>query len=119
MGVRSASRDHVGYKQDRQGLGIRRRQKKRLAAAQIVVYRNALAHNVLFRIRRWLVLDAPELERWRRAPDYQRRPSAKRSSATESHSAYLVAERAHLDQTYEHTQIWPKLWYDDVVDPTA
>jgi hypothetical protein len=53
----------IENKQDKQGLGIRKRQKKRLAAAQMVTYLNALAHNVLIWSRRWLAKHAPELER--------------------------------------------------------
>lgn len=53
----------IEYKQDKSGLGIRRRQKKRFAAAQMVTYLNALAHNVLIWGRRWLAQSAPELER--------------------------------------------------------
>jgi hypothetical protein len=53
----------IENKQDKQGLGIRKRQKKRLAAAQMVTSLNALAHTVLIWSRRWLAQSAPELER--------------------------------------------------------
>lgn len=53
----------IENKQDKQGLGIRRRQKKRLAAARMVTALNALAHNVLIWSRRWLSAEAPELGR--------------------------------------------------------
>jgi hypothetical protein len=51
----------IENKQDSQGLGIRRRQKKRMAAAQMVTSLNALAHNVLMWARGWLSQTAPEL----------------------------------------------------------
>lgn len=53
----------IEIKQDKSGLGIRKRQKKRFAAQQIVVALNALAHNVLVWARRWLAATAPELGR--------------------------------------------------------
>ena len=53
----------IEIKQDKSGLGIRRRQKKRFAAQQMVVALNALAHNVLVWARRWLAKTAPELAR--------------------------------------------------------
>jgi hypothetical protein len=53
----------IENKQDKQGLGIRRRQKKRFAAARMVTALNALAHNVLIWSRRWLSAEAPELGR--------------------------------------------------------
>jgi hypothetical protein len=54
----------IENKQDKQGLGIRRRQKKRLAAAQMVTYLNALAHNVLIWSRHWLAEHAPGVARF-------------------------------------------------------
>jgi hypothetical protein len=53
----------IENKQDKQGLGIKKRQKKRMAAAQMVTSLNALAHNVLMWARRWLSRTAPELAR--------------------------------------------------------
>jgi len=53
----------IENKQDKHGLGIRRRQKKRMAAARMVTALNALAHNVLIWSRRWLSAEAPELGR--------------------------------------------------------
>jgi len=48
----------TSFKQDRQGLGINKRNKKRFAAQQMLVQLNALAHNVIVWVRRWL---APHL----------------------------------------------------------
>lgn len=42
----------IENKQDKRGLGIGKRQKKRMAAAQMVTSLNALAHNVLMWARR-------------------------------------------------------------------
>jgi hypothetical protein len=41
-------------KEDKQGLGITKRNKKRFAAQQIMVQLNALAHNLIVWSRRWL-----------------------------------------------------------------
>jgi hypothetical protein len=41
-------------KEDKQGLGLTRRHKKRFAAQQVVTTLAALAHNVLIWARRWL-----------------------------------------------------------------
>ncbi len=46
-------------KEDKQGLGITKRQKKREAAQQMVVYLGTLAHNVLVWARAWLAASAP------------------------------------------------------------
>jgi hypothetical protein len=51
----------IENKQDKTGLGIGKRQKKRMAAARMVAALNALAHNVLVWARGWLSETAPEL----------------------------------------------------------
>ncbi len=48
-------------KEDKQGLGLSKRQKKRFEAQQIVVLLSALAHNVLVWARRWLAPHHPRL----------------------------------------------------------
>ncbi len=53
----------IENKQDKSGLGIRRRQKKRMAAAEMLVCLNALAHNALVWAGWWLAQQAPELAR--------------------------------------------------------
>jgi hypothetical protein len=44
----------TAFKDDKQGLGITKRNKKRFAAQQMVMLLNGLAHNVLIWARRWL-----------------------------------------------------------------
>lgn len=46
----------TSLKQDKQGLGITRRNKKRMAAQQMVAQLNVLAHNTLIWAREWLGL---------------------------------------------------------------
>jgi hypothetical protein len=53
----------IELKEDKQGLGIGNRQKKRFEAAQMVMLLNALAHNILVWSRRWLEHHAPERAR--------------------------------------------------------
>jgi hypothetical protein len=48
-------------KEDKQGLGITKRQKKREAAQQMVVALGSLAHNVLVWVRGWLSATTPHL----------------------------------------------------------
>ncbi len=48
-------------KEDKQGLGLSKRQKKRFEAQQIVVLLSALAHNVLVWARSWLAPHHPRL----------------------------------------------------------
>ena len=48
-------------KEDKQGLGLSKRNKKRFEAQQIVVLLSALAHNVLVWARSWLVPHHPRL----------------------------------------------------------
>ena len=50
-------------KEDKQGLGITKRRKKRFAAQQVVVALGALAHNVLVWAKRWLHEHVPGLTR--------------------------------------------------------
>ena len=62
--------DHRGggvetaIKDDKQGLGITKRNKKRFEAQQIVMMLNSLAHNVLVWARRWLAVALPQIERY-------------------------------------------------------
>ena len=56
-GVETANKD------DKQGLGIGKRNKRRLAAQQMVVCLNTLAHNVLVWVRRELARSVPKLAR--------------------------------------------------------
>jgi hypothetical protein len=57
-GVETAIRD------DKQGLGITKRNKKRFAAQQMVMLLNVLAHNVLVWARGWLAPHLPQIERY-------------------------------------------------------
>jgi DDE family transposase len=54
----------TAFKDDKQGLGITKRNKKRFEAQQIVMLLNALAHNVLIWARCWLAPLLPALERY-------------------------------------------------------
>lgn len=51
----------TAFKEDKYGLGLCRRSKKRFAAQQMVVYLNTLAHNVLLWARAWLAPQCPRL----------------------------------------------------------
>jgi hypothetical protein len=51
-------------KEDKQGLGTKNRNKKRFAAQQMVAQLEALAHNTLVWVRRWLTPYCPQLEHW-------------------------------------------------------
>lgn len=44
----------IGFKDDKQGLGITKRNKKRFEAQQVLTQLNALAHNLLIWFRAWL-----------------------------------------------------------------
>jgi len=61
--------DHRGggvetaFKEDKQGLGITKRSKKRFAAQQVVALLGALAHNVLSWAKRWILALAPAIQR--------------------------------------------------------
>jgi Transposase DDE domain len=52
------------FKEDKQGLGITKRSKKRFAAQQVVVALGALAHNVLVWAKRWLHPQVPGIMRF-------------------------------------------------------
>src|SRR5215469_14015468 len=52
------------FKEDKQGLGITKRSKKRFAAQQVVVALGALAHNVLVWAKRWLLPQVPSIARF-------------------------------------------------------
>ena len=51
-------------KEDKQGLGTKNRNKKRFEAQQMVAQLEALAHNTLVWVRRWLAPFCPKLEHW-------------------------------------------------------
>ena len=52
----------TSFKQDNQGLGMKKRNKKRFEAQQMLTQLNALAHNVLVWAQRWLTQDQPKLK---------------------------------------------------------
>jgi Transposase DDE domain group 1 len=54
----------TSFKEDKQGLGLTKRSKKRFAAQQMVVCLGTLAHNVLVWARRWLAPAVPQLARY-------------------------------------------------------
>jgi DDE family transposase len=54
----------TAIKDDKQGLGITKRNKKRFEAQQIVMLLNVLAHNVLIWARGWLAPLLPEIQRY-------------------------------------------------------
>jgi hypothetical protein len=51
-------------KEDKQGLGTKNRNKKRFEAQQMVVQLEALAHNTLVWVRRWLSPYCPHIRSW-------------------------------------------------------
>lgn len=51
----------VEFKEDKQGIGIEKRNKKRFAAQQIVMLLGTLVHNVIVWAKRWLLGQAPRL----------------------------------------------------------
>jgi hypothetical protein len=53
----------TSFKEDKQGLGITKRSKKRFAAQQVVALLGALAHNVLTWAKRWVLPLAPVIQR--------------------------------------------------------
>jgi hypothetical protein len=53
----------TAFKEDKQGLGITKRSKKRFAAQQVVALLGALAHNVLTWAKRWMLALAPAIRR--------------------------------------------------------
>jgi hypothetical protein len=52
----------TSFKDDKQGLGLTKRNKKRFEAQQIVVLLGMLAHNVLIWSRRWLAASDPKVQ---------------------------------------------------------
>lgn len=54
----------TSVKEDKQGLGITKRNKRRFAAQQMLVQLNALAHNVLVWAKRWLCRAVPEAAKY-------------------------------------------------------
>ena len=54
----------TAFKDDKQGLGITKRNKKRFEAQQMVMLLNVLAHNVLVWARGWLVPILPQIQRY-------------------------------------------------------
>jgi hypothetical protein len=52
------------FKEDKQGLGLTKRAKKRFAAQQIIVALGSLAHNVLVWAKRWLHIHLPGITRF-------------------------------------------------------
>jgi hypothetical protein len=53
----------TSFKEDHQGLGIHKRNKKRFAAQQVLGQLNVLAHNVIVWARAWLAPHFPQLAR--------------------------------------------------------
>jgi hypothetical protein len=53
----------TSFKEDKQGLGLTKRNKKRFAAQQVVVALGALAHNVLVWAKDWLQAQCPRVAR--------------------------------------------------------
>lgn len=54
----------TSFKDDKQGLGLSKRNKKRFAAQQMVVLLGALAHNVIVWARGWLAPHEPKVRRY-------------------------------------------------------
>jgi hypothetical protein len=54
----------TSFKTDKQGLGISKRNKKRLAAQQILTLLGSLAHNVVVWAREWLAVQQPKLRHY-------------------------------------------------------
>jgi hypothetical protein len=54
----------TAFKEDKDGLGLCRRSKKRFAAQHRVVYLNTVAHNVLHWARGWLTPQFPRLRHY-------------------------------------------------------
>lgn len=57
-------RSETTFKEDKQGLGLTKRSKKRFAAQQVLVALGALAHNVLVWAKRWLHARLPGIARF-------------------------------------------------------
>lgn len=54
----------TSLKDDKQGLGITKRSKKRFEAQQMVTLLGSLAHNLIIWARRWLLPEQPKLRRY-------------------------------------------------------
>lgn len=54
----------TAFKDDKQGLGITKRNKKRFEAQQMVMQLNVLAHNVLIWARGWVAARLPQIQRY-------------------------------------------------------
>ncbi|MCA1636661.1 MAG: transposase [Acidobacteria bacterium] len=54
----------IEFKEDKQGVGLTKRRKKRAPAQQMIVLLNSLAHNVLVWARRWMSKEQPKLKRY-------------------------------------------------------
>jgi hypothetical protein len=52
------------FKEDKQGLGLTKRNKKRFEAQQVLVALGMLAHNVVIWAREWLAMALPQLRRF-------------------------------------------------------
>jgi hypothetical protein len=52
------------FKEDKQGLGLTKRNKKRFEAQQVLVALGMLAHNVVIWAREWLAIELPQLRRF-------------------------------------------------------
>ena len=53
----------IEIKEDKQGLGTSKRNKKRFAAQQVLIQLEALAHNLLVWARQWLDPNCPKIAR--------------------------------------------------------
>ena len=54
----------IEIKEDKQGFGMVKRQKRKAEAQEMLVLLNQLAHNVLMWVRNWLTETAPKLSRF-------------------------------------------------------
>jgi hypothetical protein len=52
------------FKEDKQGLGLTKRNKKRFEAQQVLVALGMLAHNVVVWAREWLAVQLPQMRRF-------------------------------------------------------
>jgi hypothetical protein len=54
----------IEFKEDKQGVGLTKRRKKRASAQQMIVLLNSLAHNVLVWARAWMSNEQPKLKNY-------------------------------------------------------
>jgi hypothetical protein len=54
----------IEFKEDKQGVGLTKRRKKRAPAQQMIVLLNSLAHNVLVWARAWMSKEQPKLKNY-------------------------------------------------------